>query len=228
MPHEDNLYPTPFIYPFPSFSREVTPPDVDPDEGETILVAYNPDWSPVLMAAVTQLLQYSTWLGDHDEKILATERAANLQFLLQEPFIVPEREYPAPYWDDDTSVEDAEPADEQDWYGYVEDAEAPPDGMTFRQNAVVWLLAGFVAIASGGALPVAAAAALTFRTVANKFVMAFNRGDVREQFRIIIDQTDYAEIDTDDLDPDEIIDLIVDDLPEAESHEILIVVTNPI
>src|SRR5262249_40563381 len=121
MPYSDNLYPTPFVFPVLSFNREVTPPDIDPDEGETNLYAYNPEWTPVLMAACRQLMQYSSWIGDHDEKILAVDRAANLQYLLQQPFIVPERDYPAPYWDENDTVEEAEPAEEQDWYGVVLD-----------------------------------------------------------------------------------------------------------
>lgn len=227
MPYSDNDFPTPFVFPVPSFRQEVTPPDVDPDEGITILVAYNPDWSPVLAAACNQLQLYSSWTGTHDEKVRAVERAANLKIQLMNPVYVPERDWPAPYWDDEVNLEDEEPLGDQEWYGQVADQDAPADEMSFSQNAVIWLLSGFVAIASSLSGPGAIAAALTFRTIAKKFVLAFNRGDVREQFRIIIDAQDYAEIDTEDYAPGEAIDLIVDDLPDADNHQILIVVKNP-
>ena len=227
MPYSDNLFPGDFNFPVPSFNHPVTAPDVDPDEGTTILVAYNPDWSPVLAAAVNQLLQYASWSGDHDTLILATERAANLKMQLMNPIYVPERDWPAPYWDDEVTVEDEAPAEDQEWYGQVEDEDAPADEMTFQQNAVIWLLSGFVAIASSPSGPGAVAAALTFRTVAKKFVMAFNRGDVGEQFRIIINQTDYAEVDTTGYDTGDQIDVIDDDLPDAENYEILIIKRNP-
>jgi hypothetical protein len=227
MPFSDNLFPDDFNFPVPSFNQAVTPPDVDPDEGTTILVAYNPDWSPVLAAAVNHLLQYSTWIGNHDELVQAVERAANLKIQLMNPVYVPERDYPAPYWDDEVTVEDEQPAEDQEWYGKVLDENAPADEMTFQQDAVIWLLSGFVAIASALSGPGAIAAALTFRTIAKKFVLAFNRGDVGEQFRIIIDASDYDEVDTEDLPEGEVLELVVDDLPDAEEHQILIVKRNP-
>lgn len=227
MPYQDNLYPSGLNYPVPSFRQGVTPPDVDPDEGELIIVAYNPDWIPVLMAACNQLLQYSTWLGDHDALILATERAANLKVLLQQPAELPTNNYDTPYWDDETDVDDSEPPDEEDWYGEVEDALAPAPEMTFSQNAVIWLLTGFVAIATVETGPGAVAAAVAFRTVAKRFVLAFNRGDIREQFRIIIDQTDYGQVDTNGASPGDIFEMTVNGLDDTEDHEILIVVTNP-
>lgn len=227
MPFTDNLYPGEFNFPVPSFHQEVTPPDVDPDEGETILVAYNPDWSAVLMAACNQLLLYSSWIGDHDEKILATERAANLKIQLITPIDIPEREYPAPYWDEETDVEEEAPIDEQIWYGQVLDAGAPPDEMTFVQNVVVWLFTGFVLIATSETGPGAIAAAVTFRTLASRFVLAFNKGDIREQFRVIIDAEDYSTLDSDDIPDGEVAEMTIDGLEDLEAHDILIVVTNP-
>jgi hypothetical protein len=228
MTHADNLYPGPENYPVPSFHLgAVTPPEVDPDEGETQLYSYSSDWIPVLLAASNQLLLYATWEGDHDVKILATERAANLKYLLQNPVYVGEREVPAPYWDDEVDVDDEQPADEQDWYGMVADAVAPADGMTFTQDAVIWLLTGFVALVASPTLVGAAAAAITFRTVAKRFILAFNRGDRREQFRIIIDQTDYGKVDTDGMTEGDIVEVTVNGLEDLDAHDILIVVTNP-
>lgn len=221
-----NFYPNGFNYPEPSFPQELTAPDVDPDDPdlEMILVEYNPAWQEVLMAAVDQLLQYSSWNGDHDAKILAVNRASNLKWLLQEPVDVSE-EVPAPYWDSETDVDDSLPPDEQDWYGYVEDALAPPDELTFVQSAVIWILTGFVALVLSPTLPVGAAAAVTFRTLATRFTLAFNRGDIGEQFRVIIDAEDYGSVDTTALDVGDIVEMNVDGLADLSTHDIMIVRT---
>lgn len=227
MGYPQNALPSPNNFSWVSFPDELTPPDIDPDEGETILVAYNPEWSKVLAAACDQMTQFASWTGDSDAKKLAVNRAIVLKILLQTPFEVPERDYPAPYWDDDEDVDDEMPADEQDWYGIVEDATAPADEMTFSQNAVIWLLTGFVALVASPTLPGAAAAAIAFRTLATRFVLAFNRGDIREQFRVIIDAQDYGTVDTDGMSEGDIVEMTVNGLEEAENHDILIVVTNP-
>jgi hypothetical protein len=227
MAYTQNAYPNQGNFPEVSFPDELIPPDVDPDEGETILVAYSPEWSKVLAATCDQMLQFTSWQGTHDEKILAVNRAIILKILLQTPFIVPERDYPAPYWDDETDVDDELPVDEQDWYGQVEDANAAADEMSFSQNAVIWLLTGFVALVASPTLPGAVAAAITFRTLATRFVLAFNRGDLREQFRVIIDAEDYGNVDTDGMAEGDIVELTVDGLETADFHDILIVVTNP-
>jgi len=225
MPYSDNLQPGEFNFPVPSFNQAVTPPDVDPDEGETLLYAYNPEWSPVLAAACNQLLQYYSWLGDTDGKVLAVNRANNLKIQLQVPVDVGEREYPTPYWDDETSVDDEAPTDEQTWYGQVTNPTAPPGELTFVENAVIWLLSGFVLVAAAPTIIGAAPAAIFFRTVAVRFTLAFNRGDIREIFRVVIDAIDYGTVDTDALAVGDIIELNVDGLAELPTHDILIVRT---
>lgn len=222
-----NFYPNPDNYPEASFPQELTPPAIDPDEGETILVAYSPEWTQVLMAAVDQLLLYSSWEGTHDGKILAVNRASNLKFQLQNPIDVGERDYPAPYWDSDEDVDDAMPADEQDWYGMVTNPSAPADELTFVENAVIWILTGFIALVLAPSLPVGAAAAMTFRTLASRFTLAFRRGDIIEQIRIIIDAKDYGKIDTSTVGVGELIEIDINGLDEAAFHDIMLVVTNP-
>lgn len=196
----------------------------DPDEPEEILVAYSPEWQQVLLAAVDQLLQYSSWAGTHDDKIQAVNRASNLKWQLQNEIIV-EDDIPAPYWDSEEDVDDSLPAEEQDWYGYVESATAPADEMTFVQSAVIWILTGFVALVLSPTLPIGAAAAVTFRTLATRFTLAFNRGDVGEQFRVIVDAADYETVDTEGLSVGDIVEINVDGLTEAEFHDIMIVRT---
>jgi len=224
-----NFYPNGFNYPEPSFPQELTAPEVDPDDPdlEMILVEYNPAWTEVLMAACDQLLLYASWEGDHDAKILAVNRASNLKWLLQEPVEVGEREVPAPYWDDDADVDDEEPAETQEWYGMVTNPSAPADELTFVENAVIWILSGFIALVLVPALPAGVAAALTFRTLAKRFTLSFRRGDIIEQIRVIIDAKDYGLVDTSTVAEGEIIDLNINGLDDASYHDIMLVVTNP-
>lgn len=222
-----NALPDPSNFAEVSFPEELIPPDVDPDEGDTFLYAYNPAWSKVLAAACDQMTQFTSWQGDHDEKILAVNRAIILKILLQEPVYVPEREVPAPYWDDDADVDDEMPAGEQEWYGMVANPTDPADELTFVENAVIWILSGFIALVLVEALPAGLAAALAFRTLATRFTLAFRRGDIIEQIRIIIDAKDYGTVDTSTVAEGSIIEVNVDGLDEADFHDILLVVTNP-
>ena len=228
MPVDDNFYPNGLNYPEVSFPQELIPPDVDPDDPdlEMILVEYNPAWTEVLMAAVDQLLQYSSWEGTNDDKILAVNRASNLKWLLQEPVEVDEG-IPVPYWDDDADVDDELPTDEQTWYGEVTNPTAPADELTFVENATIWIFTGFIALVLAPALPVGVAAGLTFRTLATRFTLAFRRGDIIEQIRVVIDAQDYATVNTGDVAVGEIIELTVDGLEDVPLHDILLVVSNP-
>lgn len=210
-----------------SFPQGVTPPSIDPDEGETLLYAYNPEWSKVLAAACDQMLQFQSWIGDSDEKKLAVNRALTLKILLQTPVEVGEREYPAPYWDDDTDVDDEMPVETQEWYGMVTNPSAPANELTFVENAVIWIISGFIALVLSPALPAGVAAGLAFRTLATRFTLAFRRGDIIEQIRIIIDAKDYGTVDTSTVAEGELIEVKVNGLDEADFHDILLVVSNP-
>lgn len=223
-----NFYPNSHNYQVVSFPQALIPPDVDPDDPdlETILVEYNPAWTPVLMAACDQLGQYSAWLGTEDEKKLAVNRAQVLKWLLQVPVEVSE-DVPAPYWDTDEDVDDAEPAEDQEWYGMVTNPSAPADELTFVENAVIWIFVGFIALVLAPALPAGVAAGLVFRTLATRFTLAFRRGDIIEQIRIIIDAKDYGTVDTSTVAEGEIIEINIDGLDVADFHDIMLVVSNP-
>jgi len=225
MSYPINDYPNPDNFPEVSFPQGLTPPDIDPDEFPTILVEYGAEWTAVLMAAVDQLLQYSSWAGTHEEKITAVNRASNLKWQLQEPALVGEEDYPAPYWDTEEDVDDEMPVEEQTWYGMVTNPSAPANELTFVENAVIWIISGFIALVLAPALPAGVAAAVTFRTLATRFTLAFNRGDIGEQFRVIIDATDYGNADTEALAVGDIVELTVDGLPDAAYHDIMIVRT---
>jgi len=123
---------------------------------------------------------------------------------------------PAPFWDDAEDVDDSLPADSETWYGEVADAEAPPDELTFVENAGIWLLTGFIAYSGQ------IGAAIFFHTIAPRFVLAFKKGDVRAIIRIVIDAVDYGSVDTDDYTED-IIEYPIAADPEIEGHDITLV-----
>lgn len=228
MQFTQNTYPNPTNFPEVSFPEELTPPPVDPDDPdlEMILVEYNPAWTKVLMAACDQLGQYSSWVGTDDEKKLAVNRAIILKILLQTPVDITE-EVPAPYWDDDADVDDEATPEEQDWYGEVTNPTAPANELTFVENAVIWIFTGFIALVLSPALPAGVAAGLAFRTLATRFTLAFRRGDIIEQIRIVIDAKDYGTVDTSTVAEGDIIEVDVNGLDDLDFHDILLVVTNP-
>lgn len=229
MGYPQNALPSPNNFSEVSFPQELTPPSVDPNDPdlELILVEYNPEWTKVLMAACDQMTQFTSWIGDDDEKKLAVNRAILLKIQLQLPVEVGERDMPAPYWDDESDVDDELPVEDQIWYGEVTNPTAPANELTFVENAVIWIISGFIALVLVPALPAGVAAALAFRTLATRFTLAFNRGDIREQFRVLIDAKEYDTVDTDGLSEGDIIELNVDGLDDLDFHDILIVVSNP-
>lgn len=227
MSYPINALPLPENFIEPPFPQELEAPDVDPDEGETNLYAYNPAWAKVLAATCDSLLQFTTWQGDSDAKKLAVNRSLSLKILLQTPVYVPEREVPAPYWDDDADVDDEEPVETQEWYGMVTNPTAPANELTFVENAVIWIFTGFIALVLSPALPAGVAAGLAFRTLATRFTLAFRRGDIREQIRIIIDAEEYGDVDTEGMTEGDIVEVDINGLADADFHDILLVVSNP-
>lgn len=197
-----NDYPSPDNYPVPSFTQPVPLPDIPPDEGELIYVAYNPAWIPVLMGAVDQLLLPSTWQGNHDEIIAALNEASLLKFMLQQPVEV-ESGVPTPFWDEASDLEDEEPAEVQEWYGYVTEPEGDPAGLTFIDDLSIWALTGFIAYSGD------IGAAIFFRTIAPSFVLAWRRGDIGEIIRIIIDGAEFGRVDTASAAPGSIVQMPV-------------------
>jgi len=126
-------------------------------------------------------------------------------------------ETPAPFWDNAEDVDDSFPPDSEDWYGEVTNPTAPADELTFVENAAIWTFTGFVAYAAG------IGAAIAYRTIAPRFVLAWKRGDLGEIIRVVIDAADYAEVDTSTVSEGEIITLNVLPDPDLETHDILLV-----
>jgi hypothetical protein len=123
-----------------------------------------------------------------------------------------------PYWDTDDDVDDEMSIDEQSWYGYVEDAEAPPGELTFVEDISIWGFAGLLAVGTGS-LPLA----IAFRTIAPRMVIAVRTGDVASIIRIVIDGEEAARVDTTGHAPGEVINTPIVGDPDNETHQIYLV-----
>lgn len=123
-----------------------------------------------------------------------------------------------PYWDDDEDVDDEEDIETQEWYGYVEDAEAPPGELLFVEDAAIWALTGLLAVGTG-VLPLA----IAFRTIAPKMVIAVRTGDLDSIIRIIIDGEEASRVNTAGHSPGEIINVPVIGNPDNETHQIYLI-----
>jgi hypothetical protein len=99
-------------------------------------------------------------------------------------------EYPTPYWDESSDLEDEGDAEEQTWYGRVEYPEAPASELSLIDDVAIWTLTGFIAYSGD------IGAAIFFHTIAPAFVLAWRRGDVGEVIRIVVDGADYGRVDT--------------------------------
>lgn len=179
------------------------------------------------------------WLGIFNAALLATTYAYNYE-QVNETDLTPEEcaaycyekllEYfdstcaggvPTPFWDDDTDVDDESPADVQEWYGYVTDPEAPPEELTFVEDAAIWGFTGFLALATW---EIGAAPAILFRTIAPRFALAMRRGDLGEVIRILVDGEEAARVDTSGYDAGEVIRVpIVGDPAIETGHDVMIV-----
>ena len=215
-----NVYPFPDNYPTTSFPQPVPAPSVDPDDAGTLIqVQYSWEWQPVLLAAVDQLLNPATWQGDHEDIILALNRATNLKELLQKP----SGKYPTPFWDDETDLEDEEPADMQPWYGQVSNPEAPAGELDFVESVALWIITGIVAIATfevGGIAP-----AIVFHTTVEKFIILQKRGDTAATIRFVIDGEDAKFVNTAPYAPGDIIETKLVTPQTGGDHTLMIIET---
>lgn len=199
-------YPTPTDIPLETICKSISLPN-------------DPAWWGLVYGALLSLTDpesYHTFDGGLDPVVVADIMNDAYLGLLFDPEQC--RTVPTPFWDDAQDLDDEMPVDDQIWYGEVDDPEAPPAEITFIDNAAIWLITGFVAYAGD------IGAAIFFRTIAPRFVLAWKRGDVGEIIRVIIDAADYGTVDTSTVGVGEIVQLSV--LPvdqELEEHDILLV-----
>jgi hypothetical protein len=179
----------------------------------------SPQWLGVFMGAMLALIDPAQWyeFGELTPEECA-EIALDVVWASYEPNaqICP-ADIPAPFWDDSEDVDDSLPVDGETWYGEVTNPTAPPDELTFVEDVAIWTFTGFVAYAAG------IGAAIAYRTIAPRFVLAWKRGDLGEIIRVVIDAADYAEVDTSTVSEGEIITLNVLPDPDAEYHDIMLV-----
>jgi len=116
---------------------------------------------------------------------------------------------PAPYWDDETDVDAEEPVEDQAWYG-----EAAGEPLTFVERVGIWVITGFIAYSGQ------IGAAITFTTIAPRFVLAWKTGDLGGIIRIVIDSADAGTVDTYSASPGLLERDFVGD-PEVENHTVL-------
>jgi hypothetical protein len=180
-----NAYPNDENYLQPSFGTPQETPSVDPDEGVLISVAYNPEWTKLLLGAVTQMRQYAAWAGTHDEKIETIERVNSLLFLLQNDITT----VPAPFWDEDSAddSDDTAAIDDQPWYGQIVIID---DRLTFVENAFIYVVAGFIAYSG---LPTSA---IAFVPIARNFVVTMRSNPLGGIVRFLADAVEIGRVDT--------------------------------
>jgi hypothetical protein len=181
----------------------------------------NNDWAGLLLGAAGALTY--EW-NFYEWGVLLPEDASEIwkQIVEDAPYnLLPGGgDYPTPYWDDDSDVRDAFPADTQPWYGYVSNPTDPADELTFVENATIWSITGFVAFATW---EVGFAPAILFNTIAKRWVLAFRRGDVGEIIRVIIDAVEQPGVDTSDMAEGEVVYKSYVGDPDLDNHDVLIV-----
>jgi len=212
-----NLYPNEGNFALPSFMSPVVPPDADPLDEPLFSTQFSAAWLPYVLGALDQLVLYASWDGDDDAKLLASMRAATLKEFIATAIPIT---VPTPYWDEDTEVDDQAESPVQTWYGSVDDPELPPDELTFTENALIWVMTGFVAAASW---EVGFAPAILFHTIAPKFYLAMRRGAIGEVIRILIDGADAVTVDTSSASEGDVINVpIVADPAITTGHDIML------
>lgn len=196
-----------------------TPDTADADGYLLFIFPSNNDWAGLLLGAAGELANPYNW---YEWGSLTPDEAADAwrQIIIQAPYNLQESGIPAPYWDDAEDADDELPPDEQPWYGYVTDPEAPPDELTFIENAAIWAFTGFVAFAT---LEVGAYPAVVFNTLAKRWVMAFKREDLGEIIRVLVDSVEVGRVDTSTVAEGEIIRVHVVGDPDEELHTIQLV-----
>jgi len=178
------------------------------------------EWLAIVSGALTELTKTYNW--EQAGSVTVDEAVAAMQAMLDAYYVGCAIEtIDTPFWDDETDVDDELPVDEQPWYGYVTDATLPPDELTFIENAAIWALTGFLAIATP---EIGFAPAILFHTIAPKFVLAMRRNDTAEILRILVDGQDAAEVDTTGYTEGDIINVpFVADPASTTGHDIMII-----
>lgn len=206
------LYLTPDSIPVGRFCRVIAIPD-------------SPEWVGLVDGVLSELFNPFAWRKFGS---LTPEEASAVWYsMLSESWAGESIEcqmYPTPFWDDESDVEDEEPAEIQPWYGSVSNPEAPAGELDFIENAALWIITGIVAIATfevGGIAP-----ALAFRTTVEKFIILQKRGDAAATIRYVVDGQDMKFVNTAPYAPGDIIETEIITPQTGGEHQLLIVQTS--
>lgn len=161
-----------------------TPNEMPSDDGYLVF-RFNRenDWAGLLLGAA-QALTYD-WNFYQWGTLTPGEAAEAWREIVQQaPYNVIDTSVPTPFWDDETDVDDQEPAATQTWYGHVEDAAEPPTALTFVEDAAIWAGTGFILFSLGAA---GIAPAIFFRTKAPQWVMQHRNDNAGDIIRYFVD-----------------------------------------
>lgn len=195
-------------------------PDSTPDitACRVFRVPDNDDWLGILMGAVEVLMQEYNWYNWGSISIPDTVAAWSniIQAAYDESLTgtCPITTVDAPYWDDSDDVDDESEIADQTWYGEVDDPTVAPSELTFRENAEIWTFAGLIALAAGPG------AAVSFLTIAPRFVVAFKQANIGKIIRVFVDASQVGQI-TDDGSGD-VVEMSVAGDPALDSHQLYI------
>ncbi len=210
----------PYAHPVGSFVSPVIPPDVEPSEDDKIQVCVSVAWLPFVVGALSQLTLQSTWKSDDPNEILLAQQRATevIDAFNYQPLC---GDVETPFWDDETDVDDNEPAEIQEWYGEVTNPTAPADELDFVENIALWAFTGLVAIATFEVAGIAPA--IAFHTSVEKFIILQKRGNVAETIRFVVDGQDMKFVNTAPYAEGEIISTEIITPQTGGEHSLLII-----
>ena len=202
-----------------NFPKEKGFPTPDNTPSETVrrvfTVPNSEQWLGLIEGAAQELLDEWRW---YQWGSLTPEEAVDAwnDIILASYEEALDQSVPTPYWDEDDDLDDEETIADQTWYGEVADPSLVPDGTTFVENLQIWTFAGLLAIAG------APGAALSFITIAPKFVIAMRQHNVGNIIRVFVDAAQAAEV-TDSGDGSVVEIPVVAD-PSLSTHQIYVTV----
>lgn len=209
---------------FPEQKGFPTPNAPPEDSGcRSFILPSSEEYFAILMGALESLRYERNWYQNGD--LTPAEAALAWSDLLEAAYDNAEAgcgetcDFPAPWWDIGSDADDEAPEDEQVWYGGVTDPEAAPAEMTFVQNLFVLTFSGFLVYAGS------VGAAIAFHTVAPRFILAWERGDVGEIWRIIVNAAEQRVVDTSSSSPGDVVTQAVQPAASGSGYDVLLVRT---
>lgn len=185
------------------------------------LLFYFPDeeWAQWILGALEPMNYADNWFESGEMSV--DDAAEEFRCIVQDaPYnLIPEELTQTPFWDNAEDVDDTAPPDDQRWYGYVTDPDAPAGELDFVEDASVWVVSGMIALATGSV-----GVALAFRTFVRNFILTQKKGDVGETIRYVIDGRDMTTIAGDGSGDLVSVSMVGD--PDLSEHDFYIIKTS--